>query len=66
MLLAFVSCLIKYLLKFVKADMNHVRMLTDSESFDRSISINCTTFEDAPIGVQSGYKIGYLILGLYE
>lgn len=53
----------RYLLKFVNAEMNHVRTLTDSEFFDRSISISCTTFEDAPIGVQSGYNVGLLILG---
>lgn len=43
-----------HLLKLVNAEMNHVKTLTDSEFFVFIISTNCTTFEEAPIGVHSG------------
>lgn len=45
-----------YLLRFVNADMNQVKTLTDSESFVRSISKSCTILLDAPIGVHIGLK----------
>lgn len=48
--------IVKIRVKFVKAEINHVRALTESEFLLRIISTNCTTFEDAPIGVQSGTK----------
>lgn len=34
--------------------MNHVNKLTDSEFLERTISMNCTTFDEAPIGVHKG------------
>lgn len=37
--------------------MNQVNKLTESAFFDLNISNNCTTFEDAPMGVHNGWKL---------
>lgn len=52
---AFQKNALQNILKLVKADKNHVVRLTVVESFERIISMSCSTLLVAPIGVQNGW-----------